>query len=203
MSAGLKKQYFSLVLTPQERITAQLHEGEEKKEFNKLLHPGKLIELCLNKTNIHKSQPLEAFEVFALTSSSFRASNKSLLAECWLNAIHQDDWLEIHRESLANGWADDLILEVLKETVLYQASQRCYGPSAEVYDGGFSEVLPLLREDVESSMELVSSKIASSVEGILMQHGLFPDAGKLMVTALVMGRVGVDAGSEGEVMVEI
>lgn len=116
-----------------------------------------------------------------------------------MNAVDQDDWSDLYQSSVAEGWTDEVILQVLKGTVLFQASQRCYGPQAEVYDGGFDEVLPLLKEDAESTS---FKEPGISVESILMQHKGFPDAGKLMVTAIVMGKLGADAISEGDLMTE-
>ncbi|GJZ72097.1 hypothetical protein Tco_0635948, partial [Tanacetum coccineum] len=57
---------------------------------------------------------------------------------------------------------------------------------SETYEGGFEEVIPLRQESLEGS----------SVEGILMQHRSFPDAGKLMVTAIMLGSVVVDTAPE-------
>ncbi|CAA6667343.1 unnamed protein product [Spirodela intermedia] len=186
------------LLKLQEKITGQLQDGEDRQQFSNLLHPGKLIELCLKSQTQILS--LEAFEVFAWTSSSFRSSNRSLLVDCWMNAADQDDWSDIYQSSVAEGWTDEAILQILKGTVLFQASQRCYGPQAEVYDGGFDEVLPLLKEDVEPTS---FKDPGISVEAILMQHKGFLDAGKLMVTAIVMGKLGAGAVSEGDLMAEL
>ena len=130
------------------------------------------------------------FEVFAWTSSSFRIVNRSLLEECWKNAVDQNDWAALSLASAAEGWSDEVILETLKETILFKASYHCYGPEAETYDGDFDEALPLQKEDAET--------LGSSVEGILMLHKDFPDAGKLMLTALMMGKEGINTIAEEE-----
>lgn len=76
--------------------------------------------------------------------------------------------------------------------MLFQASNRCYGPGTETFEGGFDEVLVLRQEN----MEIPNLKESgSSVETILMQHKDFPDAGKLMLTAVMMGSVEIDVRS--------
>ncbi|MFS7921842.1 putative nuclear pore complex protein [Helianthus anomalus] len=172
-------------MTLQQEILKLVPENEETQELaQKLLPPAELIQLCLNIQN--KQLALYAFDVFAWTSLSFLRCNTSLLEECWKNAANQDDWEAINQTTVAKGLTDEEILEVLKETALFQASRRCYGPGAETYEGGFEQVLPLRQE---------SSEI-SSVEGILMQHRSFPDADKLMVTAIMFGSVATDATLE-------
>lgn len=142
---------------------------------------------------------LKAFEVFAWTSSSFRISNRSLLEQCWKNAADQDDWAALCQASTVEGWSDEIVLESLRNTLLFKASNRCYGPGAETYDGGFEEVLPLQKED----MIFPNLKEAiSSVEGLLMQHKDFPDAGKLMLTAILMGKEGNDTVVEGDMAID-
>ncbi|MFS7921831.1 putative transcription factor WD40-like family [Helianthus anomalus] len=173
------------ILKLQQEILKLVPENEETQELaQKLLPPAELIQLCLNIQN--KQLALYAFDVFAWTSLSFLRCNTSLLEECWKNAANQDDWEAINQTTVAKGLTDEEILEVLKETALFQASRRCYGPGAETYEGGFEQVLPLRQE---------SSEI-SSVEGILMQHRSFPDADKLMVTAIMFGSVATDATLE-------
>lgn len=90
--------------------------------------------------------------------------------------------------SIMQGWSDEITLNQLKETVLFQASSKCYGPDAETFDFKFDEVLPLR---VEGSEHLNLKDTSSSVETVLMQHKDFPDAGKLMVTAVMLGSSGV------------
>lgn len=176
------------ILKLQQEILKLVPDDEETREIaEKLLPPADLIQLCLKIEN--KKPALHAFDVFAWTSLSFLRCNTSLLEECWKHAANQDDWETINQESMAKGLSDEEILEVLRETALFQASRRCYGPEAETYEGGFEEVLPLRQESSEVSM-------GSSVEAILMQHRSFPDAGKLMVTAIVLGSVAADERSE-------
>ena len=169
----------------QQEISELLPDDEETQDIaHKLLPPADLIQLCLKIQN--KQVALYAFDIFAWTSLSFLRCNTSLLEECWKNAANQDDWETINQTSVSKGLSDEENLEVLKETALFQASRRCYGPESETYEGGFEEVLPLRQESLEGS----------SVEGILMQHRSFPDAGKLMVTAIMLGSVVVDAAPE-------
>lgn len=163
----------------------------EIEDIIKPLPPRELIEMCLKGKNRELS--LLAFDVFAWTSSSFRTANRSLIEECWKNAVDQNDWAALSLAATTEGWSDEVILETMKETILFKASSRCYGPEVEVYDGDFDDALPFQKEDAEVQ--------GSSVEGILMLHKDFPDAGKLMLTALVMGREGVNATTEDEEMV--
>jgi nuclear pore complex protein Nup133 len=129
--------------------------------------------------------------VFAWTSSSFRKTYRNLLEECWKNAADQDDWSQLYQSSTAQGWSDEETFQNLRETMLFQASSRCYGPNAETFGDGFEEVLALRQENVEP---LLLKDSGSSVEAILMQHKDFPEAGKLMVTAIVLGSVQDDTG---------
>lgn len=131
--------------------------------------------------------------MFAWTSSSFRKAHRNLLEECWKNAADQDDWNELFQESTAQGWSDEETLQNLRETVLFQASSRCYGPNAETFGEGFDEVLPLRLENVEPP---VFRDSVSSVESILMQHKDFPEAGKLMLTSIMLGSVHDDTRLE-------
>ncbi|CAH9135887.1 unnamed protein product [Cuscuta epithymum] len=169
------------ILNLQEEILKLLPDNEGLDiESHQLLPPRDLIELCLKSQTRELS--LRAFDVFAWTSFSFLKSNTSLLEECWRNATNQDDWEKLYQTSEAEGWGDEESLSILQDTVLFQASSRCYGPHAKTYEGGFNEVLPLRQE--ESSV--ISS---SSVESIVMQHNDFPDAGRLMLTAVMLGSV--------------
>lgn len=166
---------------------------EEIQDINKPLPPRELIEMCL-KAKL-RALSLLPFEVFAWTSSSFRTANRSLLEECWKNAVDQNDWAALNQAATAEGWSDEVVLETLKETILFKASNRCYGPGAETYDGDFDETLPLQKEDAEIP--------GSSVEGILMLHKDFPDAGKLMMIALMMGKEGTSPiGEEEEIAMD-
>lgn len=167
---------------------------DREEDINRPLPPGELIEVCLREAS--KELCLKPFEVFAWTSSSFRKSNRSLLEECWKNAASQDDWIALIQVSTAESWSDKVVLEALRETVLYKASSWCYGPESQIHGGGFEEVMPLQKDDDEFS----SIKDESlSVEGILMQHKDFPDAGKLMLTAVMLAKVGDDAMVEEHV----
>lgn len=148
-------------------ITKQYTEG-------KLLRPDDLIDLCLKGERREVS--LLAFDVFAWTSSAFRKHHKSVLEECWRKATDQDDWEKLYQAYVTEGWSDEENVQHLRNTVLFQASNRCYGPEAETFEGGFAEVLPLREENS-----------GSSVESILRQHKDFPYAGKLMLTAIVLG----------------
>ncbi|KAL6867412.1 hypothetical protein ACP4OV_015436 [Aristida adscensionis] len=170
------------ILKLQEEIVQHDPEYAQEKYTNKLLHPSELIEMCLNRD---RELSLKAFEVFASTSSSFRSSNKGLLEACWMNAANQDDWVRLYQASESEGWSDEVIQESLQGTVLFNASRLCYSVDAVVYDGTFEEVLPVKKEDVY--MGGLEAKCLS-VEEVLMQHKDFPDAGKLMMTAVVMGK---------------
>ncbi|KAI3424632.1 uncharacterized protein J3R85_010523 [Psidium guajava] len=154
-----------------------------------LLPPDDLIKWCLKSGSAELI--LRAFDIFAWTSSSFRRFHKSLLEECWKSAADQDDWGKLHQASTVEGWSDEETLRVLRDTVLFQASSRCYGPEADTFEGGFEEVLPLRQENMEPS---ALKESGSSVEAILMQHKYFPDAGKLMLMAIELGSVrsGID-----------
>ncbi|KAJ0052167.1 hypothetical protein Pint_01861 [Pistacia integerrima] len=156
-----------------------------------LLRPEELIELCLKSENPELA--LQAFDVFAWTSSSFRKSHRNLLEECWKNAANLDDWVQLYQVSIAEGWSDEETLQQLRDTLLFQASSRCYGPDAETIDEGFDEVLPLRQENMEVQT------LKDSVEAILMQHKDFPYAGKLMLTAIMLGSIKDDV-KDGEPM---
>lgn len=173
--------FISPSLLMQEEILNLLPEEERQNIGQRLLPPVDLIELCLKSGNPDLS--LRAFDVFAWTSLSFIKSNTSLLEECWRNAANMDKWDQIYQSSIAEGWSDEETLGFLRETILFQSSSRCYGPETETFEGGFDEVLPLRQEN---------SDVSSTVEAILMQHKNFPDAGKLMLTAVMLGSVQVD-----------
>ncbi|KAI3969523.1 hypothetical protein MKX01_020084 [Papaver californicum] len=175
------------ILKLQEVIVRLLSDNEEKQDCDRLLPPGDLIELCLESQIPELS--LLAFDVFAWTSSSFRKSNRSLLEECWKNAADQNDWGKLYQASTDEGWSDEMTLRELRETVLFQAANKCYGPEAEAYEGGFEEVMPLQRDNELSTLK---DNTGLTVEGILMQHKSFPEAGKLMLTAINLGKLGAD-----------
>ncbi|KAB1208705.1 hypothetical protein CJ030_MR6G006663 [Morella rubra] len=180
------------ILKLQEEIIQLLPTDEEKQYAERqLLRPEELIKLCLKGQNAKLS--LLAFDVFAWTSSSFRKAHCNLLEECWKNAADQDDWNLLYQSSIAQGWSDEEIFLNLRETMLFQASSRCYGLNVETFGEGFDEVLPLRQENVEP---LVLRDIGSSVEAILMQHKDFPEAGKLMLTAVTLGSVQDDTRLE-------
>ncbi|KAK9132974.1 hypothetical protein Scep_012502 [Stephania cephalantha] len=182
------------ILKLQDEIIRLVSDVEERPDIGQsLLPPGELIRLCLKGNTPELS--LLAFDVFAWTSSSFRRSNKGLLEECWKYAANQDEWGKLYEASEMQGWSDEKTLETLRNTVLFQASSRCYGPEAETYEGGFDEALPLRQENVELS---ILKDPASSVEGILMQLRNFPEAGKLMLTAVMLGKLGVQAEVEAD-----
>ncbi|MBA0787361.1 hypothetical protein Gotri_006923 [Gossypium trilobum] len=173
------------ILRLQEEIMEVLPMDDTNQHVEKkLLHPEELIELCLESGS--KELALQVFDVFAWTSSSFRKSHRNLLEECWKKAADQDPWSELYQASVSEGWSDEETLQQLSRTILFKASNRCYGPKAETIEDGFGEVLPLRQENVE----VAGLKDArSSVEAILMQHRDFPYAGKLMLTALMLGCV--------------
>lgn len=170
------------ILKLQEEIIQHDPEYAQGKYTNKLLRPSELIEMCLKRG---RDLSLKAFEVFAWTSSSFRSSNRGLLEDCWMNAANQDDWLKLSQSSTSQGWSDEVTQESLHGTVLFNASRLCYGPDAVVLGGSFEEVLPLRKEDVHARG--LEGK-CFSVEEVLMQHDVFPDAGRLMMTAVVLGK---------------
>lgn len=174
------------ILKLQEEILTILPDSNEKQKIeNCLAPPVDLIELCLKSQN--RMLALRAFDVFSWTSSAFLKCNCTLLEECWRNAANRDDWGSIYQMSLAEGWSDEETLRVLGETILFQASSKCYGPEAKSFEGSFDEALPLRQEGSKHSH---GKDIDSSVEAILMQHKDFPDAGKLMLTAIMLGSEG-------------
>ncbi|KAF7054828.1 hypothetical protein CFC21_062444 [Triticum aestivum] len=170
------------ILNLQEEIVQHDPEYAQGKHASKLLPPSELIEMCMKRG---RELSLKAFEVFAWTGSSFRSSNKGLLEACWTNAADQDDWVKLSQASVSEGWSDEVIQESLQGTVLFNASRLCYSSDAVVFDGTFEEVLPVRKEDVHARG--LEAK-CFSVEEVLMQHDAFPDAGKLMMTAVVMGK---------------
>jgi nuclear pore complex protein Nup133 len=100
-----------------------------------------------------------------------------------MNAANQDDWVKLLQASTSEGWSDEVIQKSLLGTVLFNTSRVCYSPDAVVCDGIFEDVLPVKKEDVH--LRGLESK-CFSVE-VLMQHKDFPDAGRLMMTAVIMG----------------
>ncbi|CAL5393910.1 unnamed protein product [Camellia sinensis] len=145
--------------------------------------------------NLMASENLHALALSQDDNSIAEAveGTESLLEECWRNVANQDDWEKIYQTSIAEGWSDDECLQVLRETMLFQASSRCYGPEAKTFEGGFDKVLPLRQENLELQ---TLKDTGYSVEAILMQHKDFPDAGKLMLTGIMLGVTQVDTGME-------
>lgn len=186
------KTSFTYIRLFQEEILKLLPQnGEKSKTGERLLPSLELIQLCLESQ--HRELSIWAFDVFAWSSTFFIKSNASLLEECWRNAANQDEWGKIYQTSMIEGWSEEETHGVLKETVLFQASSRCYGPNAAILEGSFEEMLPLRQENTN----LLSLKETGSVEAILMQHKDFPEAGKLMLTAIMLGTVQADLAVEG------
>ncbi|KAJ4896910.1 Nuclear pore complex protein NUP133 [Raphanus sativus] len=174
------------LLKLQEELTKALPSDEQTR--NRLFRPEELIEICLSIQG--RWTAIKAFEVFAWTSCSFRENHRSVLEECWRNAADQDDWDRLHQASANEGWSDKETLQNLKNTALFQASKRCYGPNrVNAFDVDFAQVLPLRRENPEDK--------TSSVEDLLMSHKDFAEAGKLMLTAIMLGCV-EEEGIEAE-----
>ncbi|XP_034208822.1 nuclear pore complex protein NUP133 isoform X1 [Prunus dulcis] len=188
------------ILKLQEEIINLLPDDETKQSLDtKLLHPEDLIKLCLEGEK-GAELSLRAFDVFAWTSSSFRKTRANLLEECWRNAADQDDWSKLYQASVSEGWSDEETLQNLKDTVLFQASNRCYGPEAETFGEGFDEVLSLRQEIAEPP---IMKDSVSSVEAVLMQHKDYSEAGKLMLTAIMLGSLQDDnIEQEGPVPME-
>ncbi|KAJ1415555.1 hypothetical protein SESBI_17985 [Sesbania bispinosa] len=171
------------ILKLQEEVMKRLPSVEDKQLVeDQLLHPEDLIKLCLEGEERELS--LWAFDVFAWTSSSFRKTHRKLLEDCWKKAASQDDWSNFHDLYTVEGWSDEETLQNLENTILFQASSRCYGPRSETFEEGFDQVLPLRQENMDTS---ISGDMSSSVETILMQHKDFPVAGKLMLMAIMLG----------------
>ncbi|XP_057792938.1 LOW QUALITY PROTEIN: nuclear pore complex protein NUP133 [Salvia miltiorrhiza] len=184
------------ILQLQEEILRLLPDEEKQLVGEKLLPLTDLIELCLKIQ--HPELSLRAFDLFSWATASFLRNNTSLLEECWRNAANQDNWGKLYQRSMTEGWSDESTMEELKETVLFQASSKCYGPDAETSDGSrFDEVLPLR---LESSDHPDSKYASSSVEAVLMQHKDYPEAGKLMLTALMLGSVWGSSSTPPSVM---
>lgn len=171
------------ILKLQEEVMKRLTSLEDKQlGDDQLLHPEDLIKLCLE--GVERELSLWTFDVFAWTSSSFRQTHRKLLEDCWKKAASQDDWSKFHDSYMVEGWSDEETLESLKNTIIFQASSRCYGPQSETFEEGFDQVLPLSQENMETS---TLGDMSSSVETILMQHKDFPVAGKLMLMAVMLG----------------
>lgn len=180
------------ILKLQEDILKLLPDDMDKQQIGSLLPPWDLIKLCLKGGTA--ALVLRAFDVFAWTSFSFRRSNRSLLEECWKNAVDQDDWEKLYDFSIAEGWSDEDTVQALGKTVIFQASRRCYGPESETYECGFGEVLPLRQDGIEQLPSMDTG--SDSVEAILMQHKDFPIVGKLMLAALMLGSAQADLYEE-------
>ncbi|GER54059.1 nucleoporin [Striga asiatica] len=165
------------ILQVQEELVRLLPDDDEEKQLmeQQLLDPVDLIKMCLR---IEKRElSLRAFDIFLWTSASFLRRNTTVLEECWRNAASQDDWERLYSLSMNEGWSDERTSEVLEQTVLFNAASKCYGPRSQTFDVKFNEVFPLRQE----------TDVGSSVEGVIMRHKDYPDAGKLMLTAILLG----------------
>lgn len=150
--------------------------------------PVQLVEACLNSGS--RELTLCAFQVFTSAGPMFCSGNRSLLEEAWLRAVDQDDWLGLKKMAEEEGWSDEHIMQVLQDSLLYQASRQCFGES---HASSFSR-------DVSPE----------SVEKVIAKHPSYPEAGQAMLTAF---RYGFYLGSdlpeeddeqgEGELMVEM
>lgn len=150
--------------------------------------PGQLVEACLNSGS--RELTLCAFQVFTSAGPKFCSGNHSLLEEAWLRAIDQDDWLGMKKMAEEEGWSDEHIMQVLQDSLLYQASRHCFGES---HASSFAR-------DVSPE----------SVENVMAKHPSYPEAGQAMLTAF---RYGFYLGSdlpededeqeEAELMVEM
>ncbi|GKV18340.1 hypothetical protein SLEP1_g28739 [Rubroshorea leprosula] len=182
------------ILKLQEKIMKVLPTDETKQSIDKqLLRPEELIELCVKSGD--RELALQVFDVFAWTSSTFRRNHRNLLEMCWKNAADQDHWEQLYQASITEGWSDEETLQHLRQTLLFQASNRCYGPRAETIEDGFDKVLPLRQENPEVP-DLTDT--GTSVEAILMHHRDFTYAGKLMLTAVMLGSQQDDVKVEQE-----
>ncbi|KAI5432662.1 nuclear pore complex protein NUP133 [Lathyrus oleraceus] len=171
------------ILKLQEEVMKCLTSLEDKQLVDdRLLHPEDLIKLCLEGEE--PELLLWTFDALAWTSSSFRKTHRKLLEDCWKKAASQDDWSKFHDAYTVEGWSDEETLQNLKNTLLFQASSRCYAPQSETFEEGFDQVLPLRQDNMETS---TLGDMSSSVETILMQHKDFPVAGKLMLMAVMLG----------------
>lgn len=167
---------------------------EAKQSIEKqLLRPEELIVLCLKSGD--RELALQVFDVFAWTSSTFCRNHRNLLEMCWRNAADQDRWEQLYQASTTEGWGDEETLQHLGHTLLFQASNRCYGPRAETTEDGFNKLLPLRQENPEVPDH---TDTGSSVEAILMHHRDFTYAGKLMLTAIMLGSQEDDVKVEQE-----
>ncbi|CAA0831103.1 Nuclear pore complex protein NUP133 [Striga hermonthica] len=166
-------------LKVQEEIMRLLHDDDEAKKFmvQQLLVPLDLIKMCLRIKKRELS--LRPFDIFLWTSASLLRNNTIVLEECWRNAASQDDWKRLYGLSMTEGWSDERTSKILEQTVLFHASRKCYGPRSKNFDVKFDEVLPLRME----------ADIGLSVEGVIMKHKDYPDVGKLMLTAILLGSV--------------
>ncbi|GER40873.1 nucleoporin [Striga asiatica] len=167
-------------LQVQEEIMRLLHDDDEDKQFmvQQLLDPLELIRMCLRIKKRELS--LRPFDIFSWMSVSFLRSNTFILQECWRNVASQDDWERLYGLSMTEGWSDDRTSEVLEQTALFHAARKCYGPRSKKFNVKFDEMLPLRKG---------SNVIGLSVEEVMIEHKDYPDAGKLMLTAILLGSV--------------
>ncbi|KAG0557540.1 hypothetical protein KC19_11G138400 [Ceratodon purpureus] len=150
--------------------------------------PIQLVEACLNSGS--RELTLCAFQVFTSAGAKFCTGNRSLLEQAWLRAVDQDDWLGMKKMAEEEGWSDEHIMQVLQDSLLYQASRHCFGES---HASSFAK-------DVSPE----------SVENVIAKHPSYPEAGQAMLTAF---RYGFYMGSDlpededeqlgGELMVEM
>jgi nuclear pore complex protein Nup133 len=152
-----------------------------------VVSPVQLVEACLNSGS--RELALCAFQVFTSAGSKFCSGNHSLLEEAWLRAVDQDDWLAMKRTADEEGWTDDHIMQVIQDSLLYQASRHCYGDS--------------------QSSRFARDVSPESVEKVIAKHPSYPEAGQAMLTAFRLGfYLGSDLpeGSQegdGEQMIEM
>lgn len=142
-----------------------------------VISPGQLVELCLKGGS--RELILGAFQVFRSAGSKFCTSNHSLLEEAWLRAVDQDDWLGMKQTSEEEGWSDEHILQVLQESLLFQASKLCYGGA---------HATPLLLSDIAKGVNNFATEVSlETVEAVLSTHPNFSEAGQAMLTAFKLG----------------
>lgn len=130
-----------------------------------VVQPVQLVEACLNSGS--RELTLCAFRVFTSAGSKFCSGNYSLLEQAWLRAVDQDDWLGMKRTSEEEGWTEDHTMQVIQDSLLYQASRHCYGESH----------LSNFARDVSTE----------SVEKVIAKHPSYSEAGQAMVTAFRLG----------------
>ncbi|CAA0831101.1 Nuclear pore complex protein NUP133 [Striga hermonthica] len=166
-------------LQVQEEIMRLLHDDDGLKQImvQQLPGPLDLIEMCLRIKKRELS--LRPFDIFLWMSASYLRSYAIILGECWRNAASQDDWERLYGLSMTEGWSDERTSKVLEKTVLFHAARKCYGPRSKNFNVKFEEVLPLRK----------GRNIGMSVEEVIMERKDYHGAGKLMLTAILLGSV--------------